>query len=156
MFYEVFLASFLGAVLGVVGTAFANKILEPSAKLEERRDILRDEFCEKIESLCQLACSYWNEEFEAKSREIIGAETSINASCIDLIRLNYELLGPFDDQRKEVAIDLRMLRKLVTGGNFGDEDPTSDKNRQQDIKVHVAKLVQDVRKYRDKLPRRFI
>ena len=139
-FWEAVGGGFFGSVLGVVGSEFSRRLFEPRTRREARRDHQLEACLAHLEKIETGALRYWGQEFEANSREVISAEAMIVALLHSLANEASEL---FQGDAKTIEYcdeDIRRLRQLVTGGNFGDEDPTLDKRKLRDITAATSEL----------------
>lgn len=143
-FWEAVGGGFLGSVLGVVGSEFTRRMFEPRTRREARRDHQLEVCLGHLGKIEAGALRYWGGEYEPRSREVISAEAMIVAELHSLANEAAELFQGNTRTVEDCDEDIRRLRQLVTGGDFGDENPSLDKRRLRDTKAKISDLRRDL------------
>lgn len=150
MSFWIVAGSFLGALLGALGSEVARRVLLPSERLETRRDEAVRECNEQLKKISELGSRYWNAKVEA-DQDARATETTIKAAILDLTRRVGLLFQGTEQSMKNTNEEIKNLRKSVTGGNFGDGNPVVDKQRMQDTMILCDDLKRNIGLRRDKL-----
>lgn len=150
------LGGFLGAMLGVVGAEFAKFALAPGKHQEERRDRIVSDMFSSLDTIEDLGTRYWNGEFAANSETIRTAEQTIRAEIHNLLRDSGDLFFNEKNARKLCDDEVKSLRMLVTGGDFGDGQQLIDSTIMLQVRTKSGDARRMIRNQRAKLKRRFI
>ena len=146
--WQVLGGSLVGSTLGVIGSELGKRMFEPRARLEAQRDGSL-EICQNLlDKFESDALSYWNCKFEAGSREIIAVEVLIPVYLHDLAKEVSELFEDEPDISKSCDDEIKEIRKLATGGEFGDGNPSGDKERLGKVSLAVRELRRALRRRR--------
>jgi hypothetical protein len=103
-----------------------------------------------------LGSKYWNGEYRAQSDEIRAAEEQIKAELHNLSRDSYDLFRNQNVARKLCDDEVKSLRMVVTGGDFGDGLCLVDQSVVFKVRTAAGDARRMSRNQRDTLKRRFI
>ena len=151
--WQVLGGSLVGSALGVIGSEFGKRLFEPRTRLEAQRDGSLEICQDLLDKIEDAALSYWNCKFEAGSREIVAVEVLIQADIHNLAKEAIDLFENDADALKLCDDEIKEIRKLATGGEFGDGNPSGDIDRLGKIPVAVGQLRRGLRRRRHKQKR---
>lgn len=155
-FWLGLLGGFSGATLGVLGVEVVKFVLDPAKRFENLRDSILADMKDEIGKVEKLASSYWNGEFNSNSQEIEIVEQDIIAGLHGLVKNAMDLFENDQAVRATCEGEIRVLRILVTGGDFGDGQNICDPQTSLKIKTKFSDLKRNLRKQRHNLKRRFL
>jgi hypothetical protein len=155
-FFISLLGGFLGAFLGVIGSKLAFFILEPGIALERKRDDALNDILDEIEKVRILSVDYWSGAFSEGSRKIRSAEQDLRTGLHNLIKESSILFEDSQDARVRCEGEIRRLRILITGRDFGDGQVIYKPEIVEEIKRESADLRRFLRTERGSLKRRFL
>lgn len=148
--------AFLGSTLGVLGADAVKFRLEPGKRLEKRRDEHLLRMLSVVDDIERTGASYWNGEYLSNSKEIKATEQAIKAGLLVLSRDINDLFWDHHEYRKVCDVELRALRSVVTGGDFGDSQEMQEPTAVLETRTKAHDLKRSLRINRDKLPRQFL
>ncbi len=150
------LGGFLGAALGVFGTEAAKFSLAKGKRQEDRRDRILADMLASLNNVEDIGTRYWNGEFVSNSVTIRAAEQSIRAEIHHLARDSADLFGDVKVARDLCDDEVKSLRMLVTGGNFGDGQSMVSADIVLKVRTSAGDARRMLRNQRDGLKRRFL
>lgn len=150
------MGGFSGALLGVFGTETAKFFLEPGRRLEVSRDSILSDMCVRVDEVETVSAEYWNGMLSDNSPEIYAAEQNIIAGLHFLVKETADLFEGDDGARVLCEGEIRALRILMTGGDFGDGQVLREPHTALEIKKRSGDLKRTLRRQRNKLKRRFL